>query len=369
MKKTNATRTKNNVPTGAETNYIEETLKFVESEEMREHLHKWLTSGSVRNVIDLCAEIVVHAPVHIERKLPILKLLMENATKDCDLSNDNISGDIVWEFEEAIYEQHWYYEDGQDNPAGTMYKLRMYGVSHGEEKDFQFFDEATQHLHSSIQQNTSNSNETSCIKNLKQDGVHVIEKWVPDSRESGIKLWIKWFLNNAGDILYFYMPSTNNDILCAVPGRPKYMVPFQPGDIVTTDCSPFGMEKKVLILENNDTFDSVNSDGVTCLFLNDSNNIEIGYFKSNEFLNNPELTHVSALYRAKTYTGELSESEAPLKVIGAVIKDIPEIGRKIFRHLHIFRIPMSAFPRDIGSIEYNRYGVSWKFFKKEFGLR
>ena len=59
--------------------YFEETLKFIESEEMRAHLRKvapeWLDRG--RRARHTCTEIVSSAPAPLERKIPVLELIAE----------------------------------------------------------------------------------------------------------------------------------------------------------------------------------------------------------------------------------------------------------------------------------------------------
>jgi len=54
-------------------NYLEESLKFIESYEMRDYLRtvQELKQG------DVCAKIVALAPAPIERKIPVLDLLEE----------------------------------------------------------------------------------------------------------------------------------------------------------------------------------------------------------------------------------------------------------------------------------------------------
>ena len=191
---------------------------------------------------------------------------------------------------------------------------------------------------------------------------------------SVFKLLMKYERNMSTGAMYLNelrreLSGRRNDDDFEIPGRLNLPTPFAPGDIVVADCRPFWDKKIVLILENNDAFDFVDGDGVTCLFLNDSNDIDVGYFKSNEFLTYPDLTHVSVLYRAKRYMGELSEPESILKVIGKAVKDNPELGNIIFRRLRMFWIPVFDRPRDIGSFDYKRFGVSREFFSKEFGIK
>jgi hypothetical protein len=241
--------------------YILESLKLVESYEMREHLYKWLVSGYVRHPIETCAEIVLKAPVPTEQKLPALKLMLKH--------------------------------EDRTSPGSKIYLKELRRVVSGRGSD--------------------------------------------DSGE--------------------------------IPGRLGFPTPFALGDIVITDCRPFGERRNVVILENNDTFNYVDGDGVTCLFLNDSNNIDVGYFKSNEFLTYPDLTHVSVLYRAKRYVGELPESESMLKVISEAVKANPGLGNIIFRRLCMFRIPVFDRPRNIGAFDCKRFGISWNYFRKEFGFK
>ena len=54
-------------------NYIEETLSFIESVEMREHLLKCIEE-SPWGWRCICAEIVALAPAPIEKKIPVFDL-------------------------------------------------------------------------------------------------------------------------------------------------------------------------------------------------------------------------------------------------------------------------------------------------------
>jgi hypothetical protein len=172
-------------------------------------------------------------------------------------------------------------------------------------------------------------------------------------------------LNESGEILYSEYFSDQT------PGILNLPIPFAPGDIVMTDCRPFGHEQKVLILENSDTFDFVDGYGVTCLFVNMYGNIDGGCFKANAFSPNSEDRYVSGLYRAKTFTGELTEDEAPLEVIRKAIKDNPKLGRDLCRYVEGIKARtkiLSDFPGEFGDFFSNlKYtGVPLKQLKKEF---
>ena len=68
-------------------NYIAETLKFIESDEMREYLRTrldWLgTDWRGRN---LCGDIVSQAPAPLEMKVPALELIAEQT--ECNPEHD-----------------------------------------------------------------------------------------------------------------------------------------------------------------------------------------------------------------------------------------------------------------------------------------
>ena len=188
------------------------------------------------------------------------------------------------------------------------------------------------------------------------------------SRSTGLELIVYWFLDDAGEILYYeFSDEPTHRKPFVIPGRLSYTVPFQPGDIIATDCSPFAEQKKVLILENNDTLDSVDGQGVTCLFINDDNKIDVGYFKLNEFLRYPRHTYVSALYRAKLFDGELTEAEAPLGIISTAVKGSPKLEREIFVYVSQRKLSFAIASGDNYKAE-DFSGFSWKALQRSFNL-
>ena len=60
-----------------ESNYVTETLKLIESTEIREHMTKWIAEAKLRRPVDACARIIYHAPISIVVKLTMLKGLFE----------------------------------------------------------------------------------------------------------------------------------------------------------------------------------------------------------------------------------------------------------------------------------------------------
>ena len=375
-----------NVPVSeVQVNCINETLKFVESEEMKKHLLQWLTSGKVRRLVEVCAEIVFYAPVPLEAKLATLKLL-----KQADVENSDIE-DMICSVQRAIS------ECGEASD-GAEYKLYLYKPPVGCNEDamkFKSFDEVVAYIKALNQKaddamsNWPHDIWTDQFKTLDESVTHIkfvkkevdagkseswnnpeyyeysivydVEKWIPGSKD-----WsMYWYLNEEGEAIYFEGAEYGISSSC-------FTVPFQPGDIVMTDCRPFGKKKPVLILENVDSLGSTSGGNVTCLFFNKHGKLAVGYFHSNEFssekLSIADLcTTVSAMYRAETYTGELSERETPLRTIGEAIKKNPKLGSAIFRKLDTFRFLATGLFTDSGSkVEYR--GIEWTYFEQWYNL-
>ena len=366
--------TKGNTVAGLEANYIEETLKFVESNEMKEHLRKWFASGGVRRPFDTCAEIVYKAPVAIEQKLPTLKLLAKH-----DKSKDTSSREYV----DAMQK---YLDARYNETEGMVYDLDLYTECdcYNEERiKFKSFDEAIEHIKSLEKQaNSINMDETETRKSLQNSDLLALDEAAQRQKIKGYKnglvfalekypkeaydeLHVTWYLNKVGEILY------TDFCFGEIPGRLNLPTRFAAGDLVIADCQPFGGEQKVLILENEDIFKSVDGSGVTCIFINEHGNIDAGYFKSNEFLPNPDRTYVSALYRARTFTGGLSEGETPLGVIREALAKRPKLGREMFmclNNLKMYAIGEYSNTNENSISKLKSYGIGWEVFKKRFGL-
>jgi len=388
--KTKTVATKGNNPSTTEVgaNYIEETLKLVESEEVREHLLKWLTSGSVRNPVKICAEIVYLAPIPIDQKLAMLQGLLKYE----DLKHPKIPS-YIREIQNANKERNI-------NPDGHNYYLFL-NSSNESHLEFDSFSDAVEHIQSLNAQADSDTNDLSYYKSLKfwdidnqvlrtkfarkqvvDDSMNTsdlnwitlclntnisyrITKYIPDAKYEDEGTELSWFLNEDGEIVY-----SDGDI--DVPTYLNVPMPFQPGDIVITEGKPFTEERKVLILENNDTFNSVDSHGVTCLYKNIHGNYDVGLFKFYDFQIDSKCC-VPALYRAKTYAGEVSDGEVNYVFDSAskAIKKNPALGREIYNRLNSFQMLNSSF------VSYNSngtrsaihyHGISGDCLKQGFGL-
>ena len=327
---------------------IEETMKFIESTEMNNHLYKWLLNNGT-NLDGKCADIILGAPVPLEHKLQVLKQLELR--------------EPAREVKDALNERYKFRGDHK-NPSGTAYRLFMYDHPEGMCKIFNTYDDAIDYIQKTRIHFVSDKKK---LVNHEHGRTDIIEKWVTVNGDE--KLYVYWFLDDARNILYYdFSYDDKQRVPAAIPGRLDFSVPFKPGDIVTTDCRPFAKERKVVILENTDTPTSVDADSATCLFINDHNYLDMGYFKSNEFLRKPEATYVSAMYRTATYKGEFTKSESPLETIAGAIKKNTKLGNKIFGFMVMQRVAALHGKFKGAKLGGKYYGTDWKTLQTEFRL-
>ena len=330
--------------------FIDEALKLIESDEMRNHLHKWVTGGKVKTV-EICAKIIYNAPVPIETKLAMLKQLQKY-----DDSKHSIVKDRIRMIEKALSLL-------SSNDTNTTFYLHLYEPPRCHAEDpliFKSFDDAIQYI-KSLENKTFGDDENSYQENMDVAEVIRFNKSMKKHLNNPvanpkINQLIKynifyelgrsfphdsqkeayWFINEAGEILYF-------DIYCdddrfITYDNLNFVVPFKAGDIVSIDCQPYESESKVLILENSDTFKHNDIDGVKCLYMNEHNKLDTYYFKQNSYS-----SHLSVIYRAKTYDGILTDAEAPLKIISEDIKKHPKLGSIIFRRIEYIKLAQDLY--------------------------
>ena len=339
-------KTKKKAKAGVTT--IDETMKFIESPEMASHLRKWLLYDET-DTEGRCADIIRGAPVSLEHKLQTLKRL-------------GLQGHAR-EVGDALNERHGH-RGGCKNPPGTVYRLLMYDQPEGVCKMFNSYDNAIDCIKRT---RTGLVSDRRGFANHRHGRTDVIEKWI--AVNGGEKLHIHWFLDDAGNVLYHDFPSNDGRrVPVGIPGRLRFPVPFKPGDMVDTDCRPFAGERKVVVLENADTPASVDGNNVTCIFVNGHNNIDAGYFKSNDFLDDPEATYVSVMYRAVTCKGGYASVGSPLETIADAVRKNARLGNKIFGYMVMRRVSAlcGRYEGDASAGKY--YGTEWKTLKAEFGL-
>lgn len=319
--------------------YLEETLKFIESEEMRAYLRKvapeWLERG--RWGRHTCAEIVSSAPAPLERKIPVLELIAEQTQ----------AGENDFEDPAKFAKQSRLAFDEQDNnPPGTIFWLKDFYYSE-EGCDFFFtdFDAAIRFIKEQLADNE--------YPDFHEYQSYAICKLIPGEKGTMIE-YCHWILNFSGEIWYFdYFDGEPEDweyLFDWTGASLNLPVPFTPGDVILADCRPFAKERRVLILGIGDNSDCC---AVQCLYPLPNGKLDNGAFKHNRFLHRPESSHISGLYRAARWTGELTVQEAPLAIIGKAVKANPALGSDISEYIY--------------ENEYDD-GVTWEQLQEAFGL-
>lgn len=320
--------------------YLEESLKFIESEEMRAYLRKvapkWLDEGRWTRYI--CTEIVSSAPAPLERKIPVLELIAEQTQAGENGFKDSAK---------FAKQSRLPFAEQDNNPPGTIFWLEYFYYSK-ESGDFFFtdFDAAIRFIKEQLADNEY-------LGDIHEYQSYSICKLVPGEKGTMIE-YCYWILNSSGEIWYFnYLdgkPEDWEDLFDCIGWSLNLPVPFMPGDIILADCRPFAKERRVLILEIGDNSDCC---AVQCLYLLPNGKLGTGAFKHNRFLHKHESSPISGLYRAARWTGELMEQEAPLAIIGKAVKANPALGSDILKYKY--------------DNQYC-YGVTWEQLQAAFRL-
>jgi len=360
--KTTTTKSKNTPVADVNVSYIEETLKLFESEEMRQHVRDEACKWSWPS--EDCAEIIFKAPVPLETKLSLLKLIL----KQSGLSDDD---------ERLMYDpatlgrQILTALKGRDNcPGGTVFRVTFrisenYTAKSGDqriaygwrEKICSTFNEALEYIKS---RKAGNADRGIRIeeKGFDCDEVYCVDKLLPPEYRS--KAYLRWLLNSDGDILYFDYPCFDESLNIEIPGILNLLpFTFKPGDIIIGDCRPFADVKRVLALD----------EGIheTCMFINEEGHVDVGLIYSNDFLSNPMKNYVPGLFRAKLYDGELTEVETPLGIVSSAIKDNPKLGDDIYRYVERCK-GLTDDDEANRKLGLTNKGVLWAQLKNEFNL-
>jgi len=340
--------------------YIEETLKFIESDEMRDYLREYLLSGDLKGWLNrsICSEIVCFAPVSLESKIPVLELIAEQTEFDDD-RNYNDPEKYANEMRIALDERY-------NNPPGTIFWLQDW---HYHDKGCMYCDAFFSEFDAAIRFiKEENERNAEYLENPEKDYSHSITKLIPGDNGKLLE-YCEWILNHSGDIWYFdydvdnkFTPEDWDDIFDYLGSELNLPVPFQPGDIVTADCSPFSRERRVLIVDIHDNHDCC---AIQCLYLLPNGKFRVNAFKHNSFhistAHYHENSHISALYRAKRYNGELTDEETPLGIISEAIKKDPSIWERMEEYIQKNKHYSSNDENDY-------WGVVWEQFKEHFGL-
>jgi len=336
-------------------NYIDETLKFIESDEMREYLrtyfHGLQDEGEMAWLVNKCTEIVSKAPACIERKIPAFELIVEQTVKP---SEGILRYNPMWLADFA----HRALNEEQKGPVGTVYKVRE-NIYHepGYYNDntlYYTFNAALEYI-KWIDVECGNK----YSDDIRENANFYIEKFIPGDDGKMVYTFF-WVCNHSGEIWYFgdgrSVLELFRDRYCDVffdwLGRMNLPVPFEPGDIVLADCRPFSKQRPVLIITIGDNHDC---DSVQCMYVLPNGNLYVGAVKQNDFSVSPEGSNVSLLYRASKYYGELSESEHSFIGLSVAIKKNHALGQEICDYI---------FKNAIG----RGSGLSFEIIKENFGL-
>ena len=83
-------------------NYVDETLRFIESDEMKEHLRNWPEPLK----IDDCVDIVLEAPAALEKKIAALKSIDEQTSQSCEKKRYSEINRWARHFSHVLDERH-----------------------------------------------------------------------------------------------------------------------------------------------------------------------------------------------------------------------------------------------------------------------
>lgn len=345
-------------------NYIDAALTFMESKEMHDYLHKelprlhWAARG--------CAVIVAYAPAPIERKLPVLEQIAREPDPEVAFDGKPFTA-YAARFARSC---HLALEERHNGPEGVVFSVES-GV-YNEDADvntypralFTDFDAALRYLERMMEEYP----EEYVFEGLS----HTVTKYVPDS-SGQLTEYCTWYLNNMRELWYFDYEISSRELPgdweppLDYLGNLNLPVPFQPGDIVVADCMPYAPSRRVLILSVGDNIDCC---CLQVLFIWKNGCLDIGAFKHNQFLCNGELSHVSGLYRAIRWTGELPAEEEAFAVLAPLIRERPEFGEEIWDcFFKLERRVVTKLRREgLEDIYGGRFTPTWKIMKEALGL-
>lgn len=304
--------------------YLEESLSFIESREMRDYLRVELPK--FKSISMFCADIVAYAPAPIERKLPVLEQIIREAEPLLAFDREPYTicaSRFAHSCRTALAERY-------SGPEGSIFWMKASSYDDDgsclfDNEFFTKFDAAIRYLEQLAEENPDDC----AFEGLN----YTITKYIPDGRD-GLREHCTWYLNNTRELWYFECEHSRSDfqegwrdLFDYLGDGPNLPVPFQPGDIVVADCLPYAEPCRVLILDIGDNRDcccishlSIDKDGFLCT----------GAFKHNHFLSHKGVSsRVSGLYRAARWTGELTDEEKPFAVLSPLIRTKPELGKEI----------------------------------------
>lgn len=326
--------------------YMDAALAFIGSGEMRDYLGEVLPRSD--DAAWKCAQIVAYAPAPIEKKMPVLELI--GGSPDPGTAYD---GELFTARADRFARACRVALKERDNgPKGAMFRLECEGDDE-EIYPTAFFTEFDAALRALMQEGEG------AAEGGDQEGSgYTITKYVPGG-SGQLDEHCTWYLDHKGEIWYFdYAFSRQRELkdwepLLTYLGDLNLPVPFQPGDIVMADCRPYAPPRRVLILEVGDNCDCC---CLQALSIGKDGRLHTGAFKHNGFLGHREVSHISGLYRAARWTGEIRE--APFALLAPLVRERPAFGTEIWDY----------FFAQSGKKPQKRYAPTWRELKKGLGL-
>lgn len=344
-------------------NYIDATLTFIESKEMRDYLREALPK--LHGVATDCAHIVAYAPAPIERKLPVLEQIAREPDPEAAFDGEPFTA-YAARFARSC---HLALEERYKDPEGAVFFVES--VMYSEDEDINYpralftnFDAALRYLEHEMEE---------WPEQYAAEGLsHTVTKYVPDG-SGRLAEYCTWYLNNMRELWYFDYELSSRELPedWNLPfdylGNLNLPVPFQPGDIVVADCMPYAPSRRVLILSVGDNIDCC---CLQVLFIRENGCLDTGGFKHNQFLCDGEFSHVSGLYRAVRWTGELPAEEEAFSVLAPLIRARPEFGEEIWDCFFKLerRVVTKLRKEGLADIYGGRFTPTWEALKEALGL-
>jgi hypothetical protein len=310
---------------------LEEALRFIESDEMRNYLERDCLRGANPWWSNYTCLIIANSPAPLEDKINALENLVRAGynKKYCSERHKD-PGKVADAGRFAL-------EETQNSPSGAIFILtecfrnsnsfpRYSNLVDEEITPFTSFDAARNF-------SIANRNAYDTPNDIDDRRWFYVDKWIPADESSMINT-LRWTLSPTSDIWFFDVLATSdevkrrmgdyNSIFSIYTDGPSLPVPFEPGDIITIDCRPFLDVFHAVIADLGDNRDCC---AVQIFYMGVGGKINTHALKHDMATSNlvfDMYTHFfSALYRASIFIGELPKRETPLAILSKAIKKEP----------------------------------------------
>jgi hypothetical protein len=363
--------------------YAEETLRFVESKDMKEFLR---SRPDIMNRTN-CVKIVTCAPASLESKIQVLELIAEQTEPDSEVEEyDPVTAAKI--FRAALGERY------ENIPSGTVFLLRERSLNRYDSSFynsdvglFTEFDAAMEYITEEL---LPKLDDTWADKwDINHTWYEIIKYTAPEGiRSNTLHYDIRWALDAKGDIWYSYgnyydpyfeakfllrkgvineneffeLTTVGWDGFDSIWDRFRLCrniieipMPFCPGDIVKINCEPFTEDMYTVITVNDEA-------GTRCVYIYKDAIYSSLLENVFGFEYRPHNVLVPTLYRAElvSWMPESTETDR-LQAISAAIKANSEIGTEMEKYIE--KIRSAGYYRDL-----SRGKTTWTSLRKKFKL-